>query len=141
MFELVYHSSSNSDISEKDIKDILDVSRRFNEDNEITGCLLFHNNSFVQILEGEENVVRQLYSRIEKDKRHFEVELLSSGIKGERFFDDWTMAYHRFTEEEFNSLSKEMFEQNLIAFTGFSDLNSRIVKIFCGKVREIIGKH
>ena len=34
-----------------------------------------------------------MYSKIKKDKRHFNVEVIWEGFKGSRTFDSWAMAY------------------------------------------------
>ena len=36
----------------------------------ITGLLLFIDGGFLQMLEGEERAVRELYTRIAADRRH-----------------------------------------------------------------------
>ena len=72
---------------------MLNQSRWFNEVNEISGCLVYHNGVFLQYLEGPEDRVLRLYARIEKDSRHTDVQILSSGHIYAREFDEWTMAY------------------------------------------------
>jgi hypothetical protein len=75
--ELVYYSIANRDLTEANITDILNHSRRFNKDNNITGCLLFYNNEFIQFLEGDSKSVKDLYANIAKDKRHSNIVLLT----------------------------------------------------------------
>ena len=58
IFELIYYSTASPDLSTNDILNILENSRDFNSKNEITGCLLYHNNEFVQLIEGEEEAVK-----------------------------------------------------------------------------------
>ena len=58
IFELIYYSTASPDLSKNDILNILENSRDFNSKNEITGCLLYHNNEFVQLIEGEEEAVK-----------------------------------------------------------------------------------
>lgn len=48
--------------------------------------------SFLQLIEGEEDAVRNLYSRIQNDPRHSDVELLcTETIIGGRLFDRYSM--------------------------------------------------
>jgi len=58
----------------------------------VTGALLISDDEFVQTLEGPEPVVRELYAKINKDKRHDHVELLESGDVSARVFGRWAMA-------------------------------------------------
>ncbi len=76
MFELIYCSIAKPDLKSKDIQDILQTAIDFNSKNNITGCLLFHNNEFLQILEGEKSVIQELFASIERDERHSQVILL-----------------------------------------------------------------
>ncbi len=81
MFELVYCSVAKSNLTSQDIQDILETSKKFNSDNQITGCLLYHDHEFLQVLEGDQQVVQDLFISIKKDLRHFNVILLAEGEK------------------------------------------------------------
>lgn len=81
MFELKNCSEAKNGLTSTDISDILKVARDFNKKNNITGCLLYHNNEFIQIMEGEKKIVQVLYSKIVKDSRHFNVNLIAEGEK------------------------------------------------------------
>lgn len=86
MFELAYRSVAKNNISKQDISDILESANKFNLDNKITGCLVFYDNYFIQILEGDRKKVKDIFSKIAKDPRHYSVKILSEGLKEERFF-------------------------------------------------------
>lgn len=60
MFEFIYRSIAVPNISDAEINAMLKTSRKFNSENNITGCLLFHNNEFIQILEGEEKTMLRI---------------------------------------------------------------------------------
>ena len=60
--------------------------------NEISGALLLDDQHYVQVLEGDEALVRELYEHIAKDQRHDSVALLESGIVDARVFSRWSMA-------------------------------------------------
>jgi len=62
------------------------VARSSNKKLGVTGALLITDDEFVQTLEGPEPVVRALYTKINKDKRHEHVELLESGAVSGRVF-------------------------------------------------------
>ncbi len=126
LYELIYRSDAKANISEGDIHDILEVAREFNAKNNITGCLLFNNNQFLQLLEGEFDTLMALYERIKKDPRHEKFVLLHMREAEYRVYPDWTMAYQsvdekqmkdhagitEFTEfepEEKSALSKQLF--------------------------------
>ena len=60
MFELIYLSIAVPNISDAGINAMLKTLRKFNSENNITGCLLFYNNEFIQILEGEEKTMLRI---------------------------------------------------------------------------------
>lgn len=93
LFELIYHSQAKPHITEDDHADILSVARSFNQENDITGCLLYHKGQFLQLLEGDFEKLNHLYGKIRKDKRHENVITLHMKEIDERIFDDWSMAY------------------------------------------------
>jgi hypothetical protein len=55
--------------------------------------LLYDKGSFLQLLEGEEPVVRALYDKICKDGRHASPALLWVGDVDERSFGEWSMGF------------------------------------------------
>ena len=65
----------------------------FNQSEDITGCLLHHQGKFVQLIEGQKEVVRQLYGRIREDERHKDIVLLYSESNPVRMFSDWNMVF------------------------------------------------
>jgi len=93
MHNLVYKSIANTLLAPAQIDEMLEHARVFNENNDITGCLLYHRGIFVQYLEGELEGVLALFERIKVDMRHSSVDLLSSSNIYTREFDTWSMAY------------------------------------------------
>jgi len=81
VFRLIYRSRSRIGAAERkyQLGKIFSVARSSNKKLGVTGALLITDDEFVQALEGPEPVVRQLYLKISKDKRHEHLELLESG--------------------------------------------------------------
>ena len=63
-------------------------------------ALLVHAAVGAGELEGPEEVVRRLYTRINQDPRHYRITRLLEEYISERNFPDWTMGYHRLQAEE-----------------------------------------
>ena len=72
---------------------LLTEARRINTSRDITGLLLHRDRSFYQVLEGAEDIVRQTFDSIEKDKRHTAIDVLFEGEVDEREFPDWQMGF------------------------------------------------
>ena len=97
LYQIIYSSSNciagTPEEIEKEIKSILQASRKNNIVDGITGALLFNGHGFAQVLEGSLDAIEKTYERIQCDPRHSDVVLLSNGTCGARTFSDWSMAY------------------------------------------------
>ncbi|GGF11949.1 hypothetical protein GCM10011383_23980 [Hymenobacter cavernae] len=80
-------------MSDEQLKDILLKARATNHDLRITGLLLYSEGMIMQVLEGEQEVVRMLYEKIRRDPRHTEVATLVDGPVPRRVFPDWSMGF------------------------------------------------
>ena len=90
MIQLIY-ASRPFDFDEGALAAILTVARSFNQRDGITGALICRADLFLQLLEGPEDLVDAAYRRIERDRRHLEVRLLSRRAVTDRLFPGWTM--------------------------------------------------
>ena len=93
LIELLYSSLAAEDVTEHDLVALLETSRRNNAAVGITGLLVFHAGSFMQLLEGEEEAVMRLYQKILDDARHTQSRILWKGPIPQRTFGEWTMAF------------------------------------------------
>ena len=100
IFQLCYTSTATSDMQRQDLVDLLDVSRRNNEQLGITGLLLYTSDRFIQLLEGDEAKVRALYELIQRDQRHRDVTLVFEGQVPERECPDWSMGFQALPDSE-----------------------------------------
>ncbi|MFT4578444.1 MAG: hypothetical protein ACI8PD_001497 [Nitrospinales bacterium] len=98
MHELFYCSFATRDMSDTDILNILEKSRIGNAENSITGILIYwaKTRQFMQILEGSEKAIFDLYEVIKKDDRHKSLKMIYSGEISERYFTNWTMGFSKF---------------------------------------------
>ncbi len=93
LYSLVYTSTATKVFSDEELLDLLATSRANNETADITGLLLYRDGRFVQFLEGPEQQVRDVYSRITADRRHTAVRTLVDGRPSQRTFAEWSMGY------------------------------------------------
>lgn len=100
IFQLVYRSTASRHLPASALLELLERSRANNARLEITGMLLFHSGQFLQMLEGEEAVVRERYAVIGQDERHKWVSLVMTGPGAERDFPDWTMGFRDLDESQ-----------------------------------------
>lgn len=105
MHHIVYHSCAVGLQTAADLTFLLQQARANNARLGITGLLLYGNGSFVQVLEGEEEDVRQVYDKIQVDFRHTRVHTLSDGPIPARTFKDWTMGFQPLSGADFERIS------------------------------------
>jgi hypothetical protein len=95
MRQLLYVSNTQPDLTPGVLDDILTASRRNNAMMGITGLLLYIEGGFLQMLEGEERALRELYGRVAADRRHHDLRLILDREAGVRAFPDWSMSFER----------------------------------------------
>jgi len=93
-YRLTYHSHSTISASERksQLGAIFSVARSRNKKADITGALMVYRDQFVQVLEGDESAVCDLYDHICKDERHERVTLVDQQTVPGRTFGRWAMA-------------------------------------------------
>lgn len=102
LFQLVYVSDAIHQLDITEIRNIEQVSQKNNKQAGVTGILMFKFGKFMQFLEGPESEVRRIFSVIQKDPRHTNIEVLTEGIIPKRQFSDWHMRYTPLSEIQSN---------------------------------------
>ena len=93
MFFLVYVSSAVKLFSPSELISLMAKSQENNAKKGITGMLLYKGGNFMQLLEGEEELVRNLFHKIAVDQRHQGEMVLLQGQSEERQFPTWSMGF------------------------------------------------
>lgn len=78
--------------AERQVRAIVDASRRANEAAGLTGAMMLSSGVFLQVLEGPSDAVEATFERICGDLRHKRVRLLELAVADDRAFADWSMA-------------------------------------------------
>ncbi|GAA4012027.1 hypothetical protein GCM10022408_25760 [Hymenobacter fastidiosus] len=94
-YHLIYQSRASAPFTDAELAALLLGSRTYNRHVHVTGLLLHApDGRFLQILEGEEADVCQLYyAKILSDPRHYQCQVLGEGHCAERSFADWSMGF------------------------------------------------
>ncbi len=103
ILQLIYMSNL-VDGNEMVIPAILESARRNNTKNGVTGMLLYGDGSFVQVLEGDPEQVRQTFECIRNDPRHTAFFKLDELQVKQREFDKWSMGYLKLSSLELKNL-------------------------------------
>lgn len=101
---LAYLSRASADISDADVRRILEQSHLNNPPRRITGHLQCHGGYFFQVLEGPENALDQLLDTLSRDTRHSDLCVLCREPVAQRNFANWSMGFGPCLRSENESL-------------------------------------
>lgn len=106
LYHLIYQSQALVPFSAPELTELLKQARAHNRQLHVTGLLLHSSDGrFLQVLEGEETDVRQLYyQRIQPDPRHYHCEVLGEGRISGRSFAKWDMGFHVAQDNDITAL-------------------------------------
>jgi hypothetical protein len=115
----IIYVSERTDVSNANLQKIITSSRKNNPQVEVTGCLVSGMNSYLQLLEGFETSVDQLYLKISKDTRHANIKILNEENIENRLFTTWSMRL-----DPFNNLMWSDEDINAGNFLNISEANA-----------------
>ena len=101
---MAYASAASAPFSSEALGDLLLGARRKNSRLGLTGMLLYHQDSFFQVLEGRSAIVESLYERISVDDRHTKIVKLINEPIEQRSFSEWTMGLGRPDRDELGAI-------------------------------------
>jgi len=112
LHELLYTSAARNPMSTEDLMALLKHAREKNARLQITGLLVYHNGEFMQLIEGEKEIVQSLWKTIRLDDRHIAARIVYDGPIKERGFAEWTMGFRDLGDAD---------PKELEGFSGFLD--------------------
>jgi len=105
MYYIIYSSFATNPFAEGELQALLTKSHRNNQQSGVTGFLYYYSNSFLQLIEGDEEAVKALYQRVATDSRHKDLLILKEDHIDVRFYPDWTMGYRFMSPDEVKQLA------------------------------------
>ena len=110
---LLYRSKATNTLGSLHLFNMLSEARAKNAMLGVTGHLLYTEEVFVQCIEGKSEAIESLWHSLQRDPRHYDIELLARGPLEKRRFSDWSMAFssypslNRFNMPGFFAVDKE----------------------------------
>ena len=92
-YYLIYVSDASCEHDQDAINAIFQEAVAKNEKNNISGFLTFKKGNFLQLLEGDKQDVKSLYSKIQQDSRHKNITLIAENQIVERAFNDYASGF------------------------------------------------
>jgi len=140
VFQITYSSVAKPGLSIIEIEEIITQAKQYNSTHDITGCLIYNNGYFLQILEGEKQLVMILINKIKLDDRHDHFTILSEGETNLRTFKEWAMAYyHDPLNAQLNSEVQEI-KAALLEFSNSSKKPNFALKVFWYNVKNLLSE-
>lgn len=127
MFYLIYVSSASGLMAENELTELLHKCRENNAARGITGLLLYKSGNIMQMLEGDEATVNELYQIICNDPRHKNVITIQFGETRERMFGDWSMGFRNMDNDDDLPDYREFIDEKL-GFRGFDNQHYKALR-------------
>lgn len=112
---LTYQSRAASPPSEEELAELVEDARARNKSVNVTGMLLYEDGRFLQTLEGPLEGLEAIWTSIQKDKRHGDIEVLTEHLVHSRLFSDWDLLLYRKGEEAPPRLIDKLLRKNPLA--------------------------
>jgi hypothetical protein len=117
IFRLTYVSCAVEMLTDADLDDIESKSLVANDARDVTGLLILNGRRILQILEGREAAVLEIYEKIRNDPRHVIAKLVSTVEDEGRMLLTWNMVVRdvgSITEDVLNQYN-ELYDELLHA--------------------------
>lgn len=111
---LLYLSRSRLDWTPEDLEPLVASARRHNEQDGVTGLLLYGRGHFLQLLEARRQPLVLTFDRIARDSRHTDVRVLLDGPIPNRLFEGWAMGV--LNVDTAGQIDRERFDRLVSAF-------------------------
>ncbi|WP_417700525.1 BLUF domain-containing protein [Pseudophaeobacter sp.] len=120
MYRTVYISAAMNLFSDAQLEALLAVARRNNQRDHISGLLMYHDGSFLQVLEGEREAVEACVTRIAANPNHKQFLRLVQGEVSDRLFPAWSMGFAR---------PEDLGDQDKNALTGLDQVLEELPRL------------
>lgn len=104
VYYLLYYGVESFRFKQKDFDELLEQARNRNQLLGITGKLVYCEGTFIQVLEGLEKNVKDVYASIQRDHRLVATKLVAEGSVAKRYFKDWSMDFEEVSLTAINEL-------------------------------------
>jgi hypothetical protein len=129
---LIYTSQATNPFKKRELLDLLHDARRYNSINSIYGFLYYEDEFFFQVIEGETQLINNLWDRIKKDKRHNNVRIVSNNLIHDYLFAKWSMGSIEFKDPKLSiipgiSIELDSKESIDLLITNLPEISSLLI--------------
>jgi hypothetical protein len=111
IYQLIYASTATVKLKLGELKELAENASENNNRALITGLLVYGNGYFMQVLEGNQHSINELYLKISHDKRHLDLRILDYHVVSSTSFSQWGMGFVDFNfNPTFVEITKQVFQ-------------------------------
>ncbi|RFN59806.1 BLUF domain-containing protein [Marixanthomonas ophiurae] len=92
-YTICYVSSASRELENNELENLFYEVQTNNDDADITGVLLYYYGNFLQVLEGEKDILLDLFESIKKDKRHKNIITIFNKQNEHRIFEGYKSGF------------------------------------------------
>ena len=106
--QVIYISKAAYEFSASELQELAAVAARNNTLEGITGALLFIDNCFIQVIEGDERAMSHMLTKLKADPRHHDIRIIADQLEESRHFSDWSMGLISTPDEDRPKVTREL---------------------------------
>lgn len=138
MYSIIYKSKAKPDFNSEAIFKMLLNAKNFNRKKDISGCIVYYDNQFIQLIEGQEKEVSALYESIKADERHDEVTTLIKKPVDGRLWSDWYMAFYDLSGNDKSTTEKRNLLEIYFDTADTSEGSQEVFKTFRQSIYDLL---
>ena len=96
---IIYKSKAQPSFNITEVKEMLQGAKVFNREHNITGIIVYYDTYFIQLIEGNKEIIESLYKNIKSDKRHYNVDTILCKESKKSLWNTWSMAFYDLSVE------------------------------------------
>ncbi len=128
-----YVSTAHPTLTDSDINELLETVKERNNAYNITGILMYSSGNFFQVIEGQRDILLEVYEKIKLDQRHFNLIKIFDREIADTSFSEYHSSFTVVTEknnnQEFQLFLKEQKSHNPDIFKNISYLAHKFMKL------------
>jgi diguanylate cyclase (GGDEF)-like protein/PAS domain S-box-containing protein len=98
---LIYVSQATRAMTATELVELQNKAQVCNRQLGVTGCLLYQDGYFLQMLEGKKETLVALMDKIRADTRHHQVQVIIECVAKQRIFTDWGMSLRDLSSQQY----------------------------------------
>lgn len=93
IYRLIYRSTATRPLCPAELGRLVSQSQIYNFSRHVTGVLFHAGQQFLQVLEGSQAAVGEVYEHLSHDERHSQLAIMDRALVPARLFPRWSMGF------------------------------------------------